>query len=69
MRHLEAPIAAMLRFLGVSYTEAGIHFMTPFIWLIAFLVVSMAALVISLEIRRRLPGAFERSVLADIRSL
>ncbi len=69
MSHLEALITATLQFLGVSYTETGVHFMAPFIGLLVILVALMTVLVMSLEIRRRLPGAFERSVLADIRSL
>lgn len=69
MSHLEALITAILRFLGVSYTETGVHFMTPFVGLIVILAAIMAVLVAFLEIRRRLPGAFERSVLADIRSI
>lgn len=63
MSHLEALIAATLRFLGVSYTETGIHFMAPFVGLVVILVAIMAVLVAFLEIRRRL---FVRAVTATI---
>ena len=69
MSHLEALIAATLRFLGVSYTETGVHFMTQFIALFMILVALMVVLVTFLEVRSRMPHSFEKSVMADIRSL
>lgn len=69
MSHLEALIAATLRFLGVSYTETGVQFMAPFIALVVLLLLIMATLVIYLETSKRSPRSFEKSVLADIASL